>query len=471
MPEKDKDELIEEENNEEIKEEGDISDKNVKKNVKRKKSKKAKKNTAKKVFAVVVLIAVLAVILYFAFRTSLMPKKFIATVNGEIITQDDLDKKYDQLPDQYKLVITKDAFLDQMVNVKLLLQEAKKIGIIVSDDEVEEELNNIKKQVPSEEAFEQLLEQRKIELYDLKKQIEEQLIINRLLNDTVISKIKISDSKISDYYNANKEKFEAKQGEIRVRHILVPTEEAAKETLKSLQSGLDFSDLAKLKSIDTGSAQRGGDLGFIKKGQMVKEFEDAAFALKVSQLSPIVKTQFGYHIIKREANKVSYEEAKEQIRQILSIDTSNLAIETYINQLKLNSTITKEGVKITKEIKTFTKTADSICMEDGRPIIRLYSTTDCKPCNWIAETFDSLANEYDSIAVYHWQLDTGDNTLTEMKEDAIPKSELELFKKYNEKSTVPTYVFGCKYVRVGNSYKTVEEEKAEFERVIEQLTG
>src|SRR3989339_487156 len=103
---------------------------------KKKKQKRMKKSTIKKISIVIVLIAVLAVVLYFAFRT-LRPEKVIATVNGEPITAQELEQKYAQLPDQYKIFITKEAFLDQIINVKLLLQEAEKQAITVSEEETE----------------------------------------------------------------------------------------------------------------------------------------------------------------------------------------------------------------------------------------------------------------------------------------------------------------------------------------------
>lgn len=455
-------------NDEEIIEKNEDEDDSDKK-AKKKKSKKIKKSTIKKVSAILVLIAVLAVVLYFALRT-LKPEETVAEVNGEKITRQELEQKYAQLPDQYKLFITEEAFLDQIINVKLLLQDAKRQAIVVSEDEVELELNNIKRQAPTEEAFEDLLNQRNIKLPELKKQISEQLTINKLLNETVLSKIEIADSKITGYYNDNINDFKAKEGEIRVRHILVAQEEQAKQLLKDLQAGKDFSELAKLTSIDTASAIRGGDLGFITKGQMVKEFEDAAFDLKAGQLSSIVKTQFGYHIIKREANNIPYAEAKEQIKQILLNEISNNAIEIYINQLRAEAKIIIKGIEMKSEIETFEKTEDSICKEDGKVIIRMFSTTKNSASNSISQTFDALANEYkDNIIAYHWQLDTGDNTLTAVQENGIPKEEVNIFQKYNTKNTVPTYIFGCKYVRVGNAYETLDEEKAEFNRVIEKL--
>lgn len=381
MPQKNKpskkseEDIEDSENSQEVDIEKDKADSN--KRVKKKKTKKIKKSTIKKIIAVIVLIAVLAVVLYFAFRT-LKPEKTIAEVKGEIITKHELEQQYEQLPEQYKLFITKDDFLDQMINVKLLLQEAEKQAIVVSEAEIEQELDNLKKEAPTEEAFENLLKQRNIEIPQLKKQLGEQLTINKLLNEIVFSKIEISDSQINDYYNNNKDYF--------------------------------------------------------------KE------------------------------NNLSYNQAKEQIRLILLDELSNSAIKIYINQLRSNATIIKNGVKATTKIETFTKTDDPICKENGKIVIRLFSTTKNPDSKWISSSFDEVINKYkDDVTAYHWQLDTGDNTLTGVKEQGIPKKEVEIFQKYNPQSTVPTYVFGCKYLRIKNAYKTLDEEKAEFSRVIEQL--
>jgi foldase protein PrsA len=437
---------------------------------KKKKSRK-KKSLWKKLTTIIILLAILGVILYFAFQT-LRPEKVIAQVNGEKITNRELEQKYDSLPEQYKLFITQDAFLDQIINVKLLLQEAKMQGVEATDEEVQSEVNLIKNSSGSDEAFQQLLEDRNMKISDLESQIREQLTINKLLNQTILSKIQVTSSEVRDYYNQDRDQFTAQEGEIRVRHILLATEDEAQEVLRELQEGTDFAELAESYSIDINSAAQGGELGFISQGQTVEEFENASFKLNVNQVSPIVQTQFGYHIIQREPDTIPYNEARDQIEQTLLMEKYNQAVDTYIQDLRDKSAITIEGVKLSEEIETFNETQDPICKENGKAIIRLYSTTTNPPSNWISDTFDELANEYkNEITAYHWQLDTGDNTLTAIKESGIPKEEVAVFQKYNPQSTVPTYVFGCKYVRIGNAYETLNEEKAEFKRVIGKLTG
>ncbi|MBM3282370.1 MAG: thioredoxin family protein [Candidatus Diapherotrites archaeon] len=117
----------------------------------------------------------------------------------------------------------------------------------------------------------------------------------------------------------------------------------------------------------------------------------------------------------------------------------------------------------------------SICTEDGKPVIRMFSTTMCPHCRWINETFNGVMEEYvkqGKIVAYHWDADIGNNQFTPEKESTVPESEIAWLQKANPEMSVPTYVFGCKYWRVGNPYENANDldaEAAEFKAVIEKL--
>lgn len=121
-------------------------------------------------------------------------------------------------------------------------------------------------------------------------------------------------------------------------------------------------------------------------------------------------------------------------------------------------------------INTFQQTGDDLCEEDGKPLVILFSTTTCPYCTWIKDTFDSTVMGYgDSIAAYHWELNIGNNALSGEVETEVPKKYLDLFRQYNPRGSVPTYVFGCKYIRIGNGYSDLASEAAEFRAVIDTL--
>lgn len=166
-------------------------------------------------------------------------------------------------------------------------------------------------------------------------------------------------------------------------------------------------------------------------------------------------------------------EVKNILRDQLLMRKQSEAIEDYVNQLRKESEIELFIGK--NEIISFSETKDEVCEEEGKPVIRLYTTSKCNPCKWIKARFDSVIKDYleeDEIVAYHWEIDSGDNTLTKETEEGVPKQEIEIFKKYSPEAMVPTYVFGCKYVRIGNFYEqsdNLDAEEEEFRTVINKL--
>jgi thiol-disulfide isomerase/thioredoxin len=318
---------------------------------------------------------------------------------------------------------------------------------------------------------------------DVEQLLRTRLIVAKFINQSIGSELIVTESDINQYYEKNSEEFTAQEGQIRAAHILVSSEDNANEILEELEQGADFEELARQESIDTGSAQAGGDLGFFAQEQMVPEFGEAAFELDVGELSDVVESQFGFHIIKRLPDQIPLEDVRDQIEQALISGKQSAATETLVKQLRsradiqvMQETFIKEDTEGKKEtpsdISTFRKTSDPICMEDGKPIIRLYSTTTCPHCEWISDTFESTVEDYQGeIVAHHWELDLGDDTLTSVRETNIPTEEFEIFRKYST-GGVPTFVFGCRYVRIGNGYEArndLDAEESEFRAVIEKL--
>ncbi|NRK74193.1 foldase, partial [Salmonella enterica subsp. enterica serovar Typhi] len=132
--------------------------------------------------------------------------------------------------------------------------------------------------------------------------------------------IEITDDEIKTYFEDNKESLDTPE-QVEASHILVEDEETAKEVKKKLDEGGDFAELAKEYSTDTQTKESGGELGYFSSGQMVEEFDKAAFAMDVDEISDPVKTDYGYHIIKvtgkQEAKEATLEESKDQIKETL----------------------------------------------------------------------------------------------------------------------------------------------------------
>ncbi|WP_054940275.1 peptidylprolyl isomerase [Paenibacillus ihuae] len=255
----------------------------------------------------------------------------VASVNGTDITKAQL---YDKLVEAGG-----ESTLQNLITTTLVNQEAKKANITVTDEDINTEIEDLKTQFGGEEALNSALAQSSMTLDDLKEQMPLQVEIRKLLEPQV----KVTDEDISTYYTENKATFNQEE-EVRASHILVATKEEADAIVQQLKDGADFATLAKEKSSDTGSKDNGGDLDFFKKADMVAEFSDAAFKLKVGETSGAVKTEYGYHVIKvtdrKEAKEYTLEEKKDEIKKTLISQKVSEMSSTWLQDLTAKAKIT-----------------------------------------------------------------------------------------------------------------------------------
>ena len=248
--------------------------------------------------------------------------KVLAEVNSGTITTGDFDRELKNLPEYLKAMADtpqgRKEMLDTMVIRELILQQAAKDGLD-KGPEIEEKLQDLRKR----------------------------LVVESFLKKKVEAESKVSDEDMKKFYEQNKDKFKS-GAQIKASHILVKSEKEAGDILAKLKSGANFEELAKKSSVDSSSA-KGGDLGWFGLGSMVPVFEKAAVALKEGQISDVVKSDFGFHIIKltgkRPAGIRPFEEVKEQIKGAIMPAKQQEVFQKIKDELKKTAKITiKEDV-------------------------------------------------------------------------------------------------------------------------------
>jgi peptidyl-prolyl cis-trans isomerase C len=238
--------------------------------------------------------------------------------------------------------------LERLIDEELLFQEAKKLKMVVGKEVIDAEIEKAHAQFPTPEAFKEALAQNKLTEEGLRTVFNRTLTIQAFVEKDIVKGVVVTDAEVHDFYTSNKDKFESPE-QAHARHILVAVDEKADEKtrqagkakaddlLAQLKGGANFEDLAK-KSSDCPSAPQGGDLGFFGHGQMVPEFDSAAFALKPGELSGVIATKFGYHIIKMEEKKdaglVPETEVAPKIREYLTSQKTGAAVEQRIKTLR-----------------------------------------------------------------------------------------------------------------------------------------
>jgi peptidyl-prolyl cis-trans isomerase C len=284
----------------------------------------------------------------------------LARVNGEAVTKVDFDRLIKNMevsanqpvPPERRDEVFRRA-LDQLVTYTVLSQETRARKITVTDAEVEENLKQMRSQFPNEDAFKKALEARGMTVEKLKSDAKIDMSISKMMDAEVANQSAPTDAQTREFYDKNPDKFKQDEA-VRASHILFrvaenadaatkkKTLDQAQSVLKQARSGADFADLAKKYSAD-GSAQQGGDLNFFTKGQMVPAFDEVAFALKPGQISDVVTTQFGYHIIKvtdrRPASTVSFEQVSARIKEFLTEQQKQQKAQAFIDSLKQKAKI------------------------------------------------------------------------------------------------------------------------------------
>jgi peptidyl-prolyl cis-trans isomerase C len=292
-------------------------------------------------------------------------EKNAALVNGVAISMEQYTKELNiqidrvsrqggQVTDD-QLAALKNDILDSLIEREVLYQQSQKDGIQITDQTIDDQLAAIKKRFPNETEYKNALSKMNLSENEVKAQIKRGLSIKELIDQQVTSKVVITDEESKAYYDKNPQRFKQPE-QIKASHILIKVDAKADEAKKAearqriekvqqkLKDGGDFAALAKEYSEGPSSA-KGGDLGYFRHGQMVKPFEEAALALKPNEVSDVVETRFGYHLIKVYDNKpeqtLAYADVKDKIIQRLKQEKIEKEAVQYVDKLKKDAKLEK----------------------------------------------------------------------------------------------------------------------------------
>jgi peptidyl-prolyl cis-trans isomerase C len=274
-----------------------------------------------------------------------------ARVNGAPITETQVKDLTERIANSnpHGAPASREEALQSLIDMEVLSQQAKREHVEPPAAEVDQQLDQIKEHYPSPDAFQQALSANHTTETALRQEIAKNLAVQKLLDEHVA--VKLPAGAAAAFYKANPDKFQH-PAEVRASHILfrvgaggdtAAAKKKAEAALQRLKKGEDFAKLARELSEDPGSAKQGGDLGFFPREAMVKPFADAAFGLKKGEMSGLVQTQFGFHIIKvtdtRAAGLTPLADVQARVEKYLDAQERAKRERAYVDALKKKAKI------------------------------------------------------------------------------------------------------------------------------------
>lgn len=303
------------------------------------------------------IIVILALAVLLCAGISNATEKIVARVNGIELTEADLQKVINELLPQafYHSSVTPDKVaelkkkaLDELIKRELYYQEAKNMGMKVDASELKEALTAIKKRFSSERDYEKALKEAGVSEKEFNSYLEKRLLVEKFIQSEIMAKSRVTDEYLKDYYERNKKDYLRPEA-ARIKHILIKIDPAAdnedrkkkrnqaEDILKKARAGEDFTELAYNYSEDEWRV-KGGDLGLIHRGRLMPELEEVAFKLKPGEISDIVETIYGYHIIKMEEKfpptQLTFDEIKDKVKKEIEEKRRKEIEETLLKRLK-----------------------------------------------------------------------------------------------------------------------------------------
>ena len=241
----------------------------------------------------------------------------------------------EQTQDRVSMRETRLHFLLQLIEEMLILRRADDLHLDISPEELDIAVRDIRKN-HSEPGFNYLFLKQAISFEAWKERLKTRLLVEKVIRKELLKEVSPTPQAIRDYYDKHWEEWNQAE-EIRARHILLPSKEKAKHVLRRLESGDDFAALARDHSVAP-EAQEGGDMGYVARGQLPGALEKPLFDLELGDVTPVIKTPYGFHILqaveKREARKPKIEECIEKIREGIQKEQLEATYGSWLTELR-----------------------------------------------------------------------------------------------------------------------------------------
>jgi len=279
----------------------------------------------------------------------------LIVINDQEITKADFLVEFEQSlqKDQQLSGIEREelqrSFLVQLIDRELIHGEARRLNIALTEADVEAALQGYREDYPGS-SFEEMLAERGLTLEAWREELKESLIMEKLLEQAVYSRVSVSDEEVAAYFKANRDQFDRPE-QVRARQIVVADEAEGQEVLGILRQGRSFAEVAAEYSLSP-DAEQGGDLGFFSRGEMPPEFDAIVFDLPVKRLSDLVKSEYGYHIFlveeKRKAKRLNKKEASDEIRAILEGRKKEEVYLAWLQDMRARAVISVDWAQLEK---------------------------------------------------------------------------------------------------------------------------
>lgn len=294
----------------------------------------------------ILMIAVIAAMVLSGCATQ--QEGIVAEVDGHEITQEEFDKDFQVYKDLYERQLgegaldqegidgktmgesLEESILEKLIMERLIQDDNEKKGIEFTEEDLQEYIDQYKESIGGEESYQQFLQSNDLSDEYFVDNMRKELRGSKHKED-FLSGVSIGDDEAREYYEENRDDLV----EINASHILLGSEEEAENVMTRLDEGEDFSQLATTESLDSVSAVNGGNLGYFGKGQMIPEFEEVAFQLEEGEISDVVRTEVGYHIIKLQDKRESFDDLEDKVISMIK----EQAYFEYVQSLRDEATI------------------------------------------------------------------------------------------------------------------------------------